>query len=319
MELDLLDKKILYELDLDSRTPAIRIAKKVKASKETVIFRINRLVKNGFIKGFITTLFTSHLNRFYYKLFYKFTKTNPEIDKKIINFVRDYEKTAWFGSFEGSYDIAFLILAESVYDLDDFLSEFRNLFGDYILEQEIHTMTSVHRFNLKFFYQTKRTIHSKYPKILKEPKIDKIDYEIIKGLANNSRITILELAKRLRIDSGTVIYRIKKLKQKEILGTHILAINFDKFKVQHIQINFKLRNNKSIDKIIEYFSHHKNATFATITLGKYDLAVELVVNDNQELRQILDKLKERYSNEILDHDTFLIIKEYKVTWFPYHM
>ncbi len=318
-DLDLLDKKILYELDLDSRAPISKIAKAVNASKETVNFRIKRLIKNNFIKGFITTLFTSNLNRFYYKLFYKFHKTTPEIDNKIIEFIRDYKKTAWFGSFEGPYDLAFLILSKSIYDLDNFLIEFRNLFGEYILEQEIHTMTSVHRFNLKFFYHSNKILHTKYPKILKEPDIDKIDYKIIRNLANNSRMPIVELAKKLKIDPSTVIYRIKKLKQNKILGTHTLAINFDKFNMQHFQIDFKLKNNNSINKIINYFSIHKNATFATVTLGKYDLAVELVVKDNKELREILDDLKKRYVAEIIDHDTFLIIKEYNVSWFPYEV
>ena len=40
IELDLLDKKILYELDLDSRQHISTLAKAVKASKETVNFRI---------------------------------------------------------------------------------------------------------------------------------------------------------------------------------------------------------------------------------------------------------------------------------------
>jgi len=273
--------------------------------------------QNEFIKGFITTLFTSNLNRFYYKLFYKFHKTTPEIDNKIIGFIKNYKKTAWFGSFEGPYDLAFLILAKSLYDLNNFLMEFRNGFGEYILEQEILTMTSVHRFNLKFFYQSSKTLHTQYPTDLKEPKIDNIDIEIIKNLANNSRISLIELAQKLKIDSSTIIYRINGLKKDKIIGTYTLAINFDKFEVQHFQINFKLKNYDSINKIINYLSSHKNATFATITLGKYDLAIELAVKDNKELKVILDNLKERYSDEIINHDTFLITKEYNVTWFPY--
>jgi len=306
-------------LDLDSRISIIQLAKRVNASKETVNFRIKRLIKNNYIKGFITTIYTSHLNRFYFKLFYKFHKTTPEVDKRIINFIQNYKKTAWFGSFEGPYDLGFLILAESIYDLDNFLIEFRNLFGQYILEQEIHIITSVHRFNLKFFYQGKKDLHTKYPKELKESKIDNIDYEIIGTLANNSRISVLELAKNLKVDSGTIIYRIKRLKDNKILGTHTLAVNFEMFNQQHFQINFKLINQESIDKLINYFAIQKNATFATVTLGKYDLAIELVVRDNKELKNILDQVKENFSEEIIDHNTFLITKEYNVTWFPHKL
>lgn len=316
VKLDLLDRKILFELDLDSRVPVTQLAKKVHASKDTVNFRLKKLVQNGFIKNFITTIYTSHLNQFYYKLFYKFHKTTPEIDKKIINFIQNYEKTAWFGSFEGPYDLAFLIIAKSVYDLENFLTEFRKLFGDYILEQEIHTLTSVHRFNLKFFHNSKRVKHTQYPKELKDPNLDKIDYNILTTIANNSRIPIIDLARDLNIDSSTVIYRLNNLKKKKILGTYTLAVDFSKFGVQHYQINFILKNHEAISKLITYFSNHKNATFATTTIGKYDLAVELVAENNLELRNILDDVRSKFSNEINDYDTFSIVKEYNVTWLP---
>ena len=51
-ELDLLDRKIIFELDLDARQAASTIAKKLKVAKETINFRIKRLLKNEIIKDF---------------------------------------------------------------------------------------------------------------------------------------------------------------------------------------------------------------------------------------------------------------------------
>lgn len=316
VKFDLLDRKIMFELDLDSRLPVTQLAKKVHASKDTVNFRLKKLVQDGFIKNFITTIYTSHLNLFYYKLFYRFHKTTPEIDKKIISFIQDYGKTAWFGSFEGPYDLAFLIISKSVYDLENFLKEFRKLFGDYILEQEIHTLTSVHRFNLKFFHNSERVKHTQYPKELQVLNLDEVDYKILTTIANNSRVPIIDLARDLNIDSSTILYRLANLKKKKVLGTHTLAVDFSKFGVQHYQINFILKNHEAISKLVTYFSNHKNATFATTTIGKYDLAVELVAEDNLGLRKILDDVNSKFSSDINDHDTFLIVKEHNVTWLP---
>lgn len=314
--LDLLDRKILFELDLDSRQPITKLAKTIGASKETVNFRLKRLVKEGYIKGFLTTVYTSNLNRYYYKIFYKFHKTTPSADKEIINFIQNYPKTAWFGNFEGPYDSALLIMAQSVKDLELFLAEFRRKFGDYILEQEIHTVTCVHRFNLKFFHSSKKLLDTKYPIELKEPDLDAIDYKLIQSLANNSRATVIELAQKLHLDSSTIIYRIKNLRKKKIFGISTVALNFEKFNLQHFQINFVLKNHDAINNLITFFSYHPKATFTTTTLGKYDLAVELAVKDNFELRAVLDQVKEKYSEDIINHDTFLIVKEYNVTWFP---
>ena len=90
VELDLLDKKILFELDLDSRLPVTQLAKKVRASKETVNFRLKKLVDNGYIKNFITTIYTSHLNQFYYKLFYGILLNNFLFGLKTRDFIFRY-------------------------------------------------------------------------------------------------------------------------------------------------------------------------------------------------------------------------------------
>ncbi|MCR4335813.1 MAG: Lrp/AsnC family transcriptional regulator, partial [archaeon] len=56
VDLDLLDRKILYELDIDSRQPLAELAKKVGKSRNVVEYRINKLQKDGVIKNFVTLL-----------------------------------------------------------------------------------------------------------------------------------------------------------------------------------------------------------------------------------------------------------------------
>ena len=131
--LDLLDRKILYELDLNSRMTFKELGKKLNIAKETASFRVKRLVKEGYIKNFITTIHTSNLNRFYYKLFYKFHKTTPEVDKEIVKYIRNHKSIAYFASLEGRYDVTFLILAKDMSSLYEFLVPFREKFGNYML------------------------------------------------------------------------------------------------------------------------------------------------------------------------------------------
>ena len=45
MKLDLKDKKILFELDKNSRIPLSKLAKKIRLSKEVVFHRLNNLIK----------------------------------------------------------------------------------------------------------------------------------------------------------------------------------------------------------------------------------------------------------------------------------
>ncbi len=316
--LDLLDRKLLYELDLNSRQSYKEIAKKLRIAKETARFRINRLQERGYIKHFVTTMNTSYLNRFYYKLFYKFHKTNPKIDQQMISFIQNYKSIAYFASTEGRYDLTFLILAEDMRDLYQFLVPFREKFGDYILEQEILTMPAVHRFNFRFFYESGELLHTQYPVELIEPKIDKLDYQIVKELAKNSRINLIDLAKVTSTETNVVKYRISKLKKQKIIGTHVLDINFEKFGLQHFQIDFSLKNHSMTNQIINYVAQNPKSTFATVTLGKYDLAIEYVVQTMKELREILNDIKEKFSEYIVNHDVF-ILYEHSINWFPYQL
>ena len=84
MKLDLKDKKILYELDLNSRATLNEIAKKVGLSKQVVDYRLKNLIKESAIKQFYTVINFSKLGYTQYKLYLKFQNVNPETEKEII-------------------------------------------------------------------------------------------------------------------------------------------------------------------------------------------------------------------------------------------
>ncbi|OGI68063.1 hypothetical protein A2738_02640 [Candidatus Nomurabacteria bacterium RIFCSPHIGHO2_01_FULL_42_15] len=316
--LDLIDQKILYELDLNSGQSFLDLAQKVDIPNETVAFRVKRLQKNGYIKNFITSINTSNLNSFYYKFFFKFQKTIPKIERDIIDYLRAYHGIAYLARLEGRFDCTFLVLAQDISNLYAFLVPFKEKFGEYVLEQEILTMTSVHRFNFRFFYEGGKLLHSHYPEELKRPDIDDLDYGIITTLAKNSRASLSEMAKTNKVHPNVIRYRIQKLKKGGFLGNSVLDINFKKFGVEQYQVDFTLKNQNDVQKIIDAVALLPESTFATVTLGKYDLAVEFAVKNKDSLKRILDRIKTEFSDTIISQDVFEM-EEYTVNWFPYSL
>ena len=61
IKLDIKDKKILYELDMDARQSISSIAKRVGLSKEVVNYRIRRMEKEGLIDGYYAIIEYSKL------------------------------------------------------------------------------------------------------------------------------------------------------------------------------------------------------------------------------------------------------------------
>ena len=177
-------------------------------------------------------------------------------------------------------------------------------------------MTSVHRFNFRFFYENGKLLHTDYPEELRKPEIDDLDYAIITTLAKNSRENLSKIAKVNNVHANVVRYRIKNLKKSGILGSSVLDIDFKKFSVEQYQVDFTLKNQNSVKKIIEAVGLLPETTFATVTLGKYDLAVEFVVKNKESLKRILDRIKIEFSDTIISQDIFEM-EEYSVNWFPY--
>lgn len=313
--LDLLDQKIIYELDLDSSQSFLDLGKKLNEPNETIAFRAKRLVAHGYIKHFITTINISNLDCFYYKFFYKFQKTTPEIEADIIDYLKNYRGVAYLASLEGRFDCTFLVLAQGTPDLYAFLIPFKEKFGEYILEQEILTMTSVHRFNFRFFYEGGKLLHTAYPEELKIPDIDDTDWKIITTLAGDSRASLTNIAKANKVHPNVIRYRIKKLKETEILGSAVLDIDFKKFGVEQYQVNFFLKNQASVKQMIDFIAPIPEATFATVTLGKYDLASEFAVKNIEALKRILDNIKVKFNDTIISQDIFAM-REHTVNWFP---
>lgn len=313
--LDLIDQKIVYELDINSSQSFLELSEKLNIPNETISFRVKRLEKNGYIKNFITTVNVSNLNSFYYKFFFKFQKTTPKIEEQIIKYLYTNGGIAYLAKLDGRFDCTFLVLAKGIKDLYSFLIPFKEKFGEYILEQEILTMTSVHRFNFRFFYENGKLQHSQYPEELKSPDIDALDNSIISILAENSRAGLNDIAKKNKVHSNVIRYRIQKLKKSGILGNAVLDIDFKKFGFEQYQIDFTLKNQSSVRTMIENIALIPEATFATITLGKYDLAVEFAVRNKEGLKRILDEIKTKFSETIISQDVFQM-EEYSVNWFP---
>ena len=187
-----------------------------------------------------------------------------------------------------------------------------------LLEQEILTLISTHRFNFRFFYEGGQLLDTHYPEDLKKPDIDSLDYSIITALATNSRTTLSEIAKKNKVHPNVIRYRIQKLKDAEILGTSVLDIDFKKFGVEQYQVDFTLKDQSSIQTIIKVATLFPEATFATVTLGKYDLALEFVVKNKEALKKILDRIKIEFHGTIIDYAVFEM-EEYRINWFPYSL
>src|SRR3989338_1781204 len=121
-KLDVVDRKILAELDRNCRIPSTLLARKVRKSRQAVEYRINQLVKDGIITSFNTAFNPHKMGYKIYKIYLKL-RNIPEEKQKLFNYLKSSGIVYWMGECSGMWDLIFGIFSKSDYEFFEMKNE----------------------------------------------------------------------------------------------------------------------------------------------------------------------------------------------------
>jgi DNA-binding Lrp family transcriptional regulator len=124
--MDEIDKKIIELLKQDSRKPYLKIAEELGISEGAVRARVKKLVESGVIRRF--TLEVSHPSIVKALVLVKVLPelSTSKVRKEIERSCRGVE---WIAEISGTYDIALVITAFSIRELDGEVEKLRRIDG----------------------------------------------------------------------------------------------------------------------------------------------------------------------------------------------
>jgi DNA-binding Lrp family transcriptional regulator len=317
-KLDAYDKKILFELDVNSRASASRIAKKLKIPKETVNYRIKRLEKDGWVTRLYTIFNASLFGYSYYRVFLKFYKLTESTETEIIDYITNDPSCANLRITEGQFDLVFLTIQKNPGDLKGFLQRFFNIFGKNVEEKNVLMVMKTHKLNQKFLFEGKIINKTFNHMDTKDYTLDKIDLGIMKSISTDARTKLNEIAQSLHVDSRLIEYHMKKMERLGIIAAYTTDLNLLQLNRELIQIDIALKDPAVIPYIINFFDKTNTCIFVHEMLGKYDLSVEIYVENDEMLRNILEKFKEQFLENYVYYDVSHVYKEYVINWSPFH-
>ena len=134
VEIDVKDRKILYQLSLDSRQSFRSIGRKIGLSKDTVAARVKKLQDDDIILCFYTYFDYFRLGLIPLRFYFKYQYITPEIRKAIVENFANYEKSSVVCSIEGSYDLVVLLLVKNITEIYPFWQQTLKEFGNYFRE-----------------------------------------------------------------------------------------------------------------------------------------------------------------------------------------
>ncbi|NQU98487.1 Lrp/AsnC family transcriptional regulator [Candidatus Woesearchaeota archaeon] len=315
IKLDTKDKKILYELDLNSRQSLNQIGKKVGLPKNVVAYRINRLEEQGVIQNYHTVVDASKLGYNSLRFYLKFQYTDEKKEAEIKEYFIKSKLTWWIGRGEPLYDLGMVFWLKDYNAFHEFWKQTLEKYGLYFKEQTIYPYMKLQHYNYSFLTNKKHQM-----KLVtggnKQVNYDDKDFEILKMLAANARINITEIAKKTSLTVNTVKQRMKRMTDKGIIVGYRTNFDLNKLGLIFVKININLKEYKQASKIISYIEQDPKLIYIDFTIGYADLEIEYLIEDLEEIKKIMEDIRQKFPGEVTDYSYFIYKELYKVQLMP---
>jgi len=318
VKIDLTDRKILYELDLNGRASFSEIGKKIRLSKQAVKERIRKLEEKDVIKQYFALIDINKMGYTFYRLDIKFQNVSKKKEKEIIKYILNLPKVIWVAELHGKWDVAVIFLTKNLVETDDNIRNIKWKFNKYIQDYSFSIATTHTRYKYGFLLDKKSDEEVFMGRELGDLKLPKSERDVLSILARDGRKPLVEIANDINKSVGAAKNVIKRLKSKKVILGFSTLINLEILGYSHYKlfIDFQAPSEKKESELMAYFRRHPNIIFMTKSLGRYDIECESVTKSVYEFKEILSEMKHKFPELIKDIETYLVLNEHMTNYYP---
>jgi len=301
------NQQILQMLIDNSRTPASKIASKLKLSKPAILQRIKNLQDKKIILQYITYF---NLISAGYKLHFIFFEIDKEKETKYSEILSKSEFSAAVMQFASKFNLAWMVFSKNTEHFNNIISGITKTMK--IKNIKIFPIIENYFDNYKLFDNSKKILNELKPEKI---KLDQKDAKILDTLKSNSRESLVNIAKKSGLTAEAVKQRIKKLKGKGIILNFFTNFDIFKFGFHPYLILFKT-NQQNQRQILEFIRKHKNTNGQYLLDNEYNLMCMLVVKELYGLKEFIDSLYKLFGQSILGYEIYLLTNQIYNDFFP---
>jgi DNA-binding Lrp family transcriptional regulator len=123
-------------------------------------------------------------------------------------------------------------------------------------------------------------------------KLDKTDVKILNLLQENSKITNLELSKKIGLSPAPTLERVKKLEQLEIIQSYHAKINPTKVNLSistFVLVNLAWNKPRAMESFVDKIMNIEEVIDCYVITGDADILMKIVCKDIQSYEMLLFK------------------------------
>jgi Lrp/AsnC family leucine-responsive transcriptional regulator len=319
-KIDLKDRKILYELDLNCRQSNTQIGKKVGLKRDVVAYRIKRMQDEGIIKNFWTAINTFKLGYDVFRIYIDFQYVSSKVKEEIVQHFVDYKNVWAVISLKAEIDFDIVVWIKDTYEFYQFwnrtLDKYEDYFAKHIISVYIETFNYKKSYLLPEEYDGSDRLIYRTTCGGKTVEIDDMDYHLLNEIAINARMPLIDLAEKLGCSSQSVNYRLKNLIKNGVINAFRVDVNLSELGLQHYKLEIYLKDHKQRNAIWSYLKEKPYCDTLNVAVGWCDLEFELIVENVDKLGQIMDEIYSKFPNAIKKQTFWIFEKVHKERWLP---
>ena len=314
-----LEKRILYELDRDASQTLGEIGKKIRKSPQYVEYWLKKFVDEKQIDKFTAVIDYKRLGYTNYFIYLSFRAMPPKKEEEFFAYLLKEKQVTVIYRCYGIWDAVFAVQAKDPLELHEILSRVEEKFGDNIGDWTIETHVGSHYFGRNYLSEDfEPKAHTPFTGgKAKQEEIDNKDMKILSVLKENARASTIELAKESGLTPDIVRYRIKKLRERNILlGASILP-DYSNYPFIFYRILFNIgRLSPEKEKALTTFFASKPSAFRlNRTFGRYEMSVDIEVKNMGEFRDMISEIKSRFYDIVISFDYLQVWKVERSCYF----
>ncbi|MDO8554325.1 MAG: Lrp/AsnC family transcriptional regulator [Candidatus Micrarchaeota archaeon] len=318
MKFDSTDRKLLFLLDQNARATLTELASQLNCSRETINYRINKMVKEGVIHSFLTKINFEKLGLVNYIVYIKLSNLHPKEHSKLIDELSKEPVITWVASLGGRFDLAIEITAPSISEFNEYFSELLDRHKNHIVNYQISTRVFQYTFGKKYLWLDKIEKIKKVSVIQTPEAIDILDKTILSAIAYDARASVVEIGNKINEPATTVAFRLRKLETKNVIEGYTTFSTIKEFGYSRFKALITVRYfSKSQEEEFSVFCQsHPNIYYYTKTLGNWNFEIEVDVESPQKYQQFLIDFRSHFSDIIQDIESLSIFEEHKFGFWP---
>ncbi len=316
VRLDKVDKKILHQLDQNSRQAVTAIAKNLRLSRDIVTYRIKKFLNEGVLLKYHTIIDIGKLGYTAHKIFIRLQNTTATKEEELIAAIKAHPKIVYSASYDGRFDLVVSAWSRDVKELAATLRAFEEAYEPYIAEKEMASIIwgeySVRDY-LREETLTKRKSFGENPTTI---KLDDTNKALLVALGEDARTNIVQLANKLQLSADALYKRIKNLQAAGIIQGYNIVPNETHYPYLHYKILLNFHKLKNEEHFREYCRQHPNIWYFCAALGNWDYEIDLDIDTPEAFRQFLREFKRAFAEQLRNYTVLATYQTHKYNFCP---